>query len=180
MFLTSLRQCFRSTLFDPNTAFVRPVLLYLPVHHALSSSSVSHPLLVPFPFLSGMIQNIIFRAIPSISFFVILPLLLYILLVYPCLPDAAPHLSAVVGPNYHPPVLSIALLPHATFFSIRSFTVFSFSLSHCQLQGYHIMSASLPVRLSSLSVRMSASSICFSVTKAGYLPTLSLCIYLLK
>src|SRR6218665_3710840 len=66
-----------------------------------------------------MIQDIIFRAIPSLSFFVILPLLLYILLVYPCLPDAVPHLSAVVGPNYmyHPPVLSIALLPHATLFS---------------------------------------------------------------
>src|SRR6218665_3602247 len=75
---------FRSTLFDPNTAFIRPVLLYLPVHHALSHSSVSHPLLVPFPFLPsdtcpGMIQDIIFRAIPSLSFFVILPLLFFIL-----------------------------------------------------------------------------------------------------
>src|SRR6218665_2841705 len=50
LFLTSLRQCFRSTLFDPNTTFIRPVLLYLPVHHALSHSFVSHPLLVPFPF----------------------------------------------------------------------------------------------------------------------------------
>src|SRR6218665_1048075 len=64
-----------------------------------------------------MIQDIIVRVIPSHSFFVILPLLLYILLVYPCLPDTVPHLSTVVGPNYHPPVLSIALLPHATLFS---------------------------------------------------------------
>src|SRR6218665_3261931 len=64
-----------------------------------------------------MIQDIIFCVIPSLSFFVILPLLLYILLVYPCLPHAVPQLSIVVGPNYHRPVLSIALLPHATLFS---------------------------------------------------------------
>src|SRR6218665_199932 len=46
------------------------------------------------------------------------------------------------------------LRPH---FSLWSFTVFSFSLSHCQLQGCHFTSASLPVRLSSLSVCLSAS-----------------------
>src|SRR6218665_3367250 len=64
-----------------------------------------------------MIQDIIFRVIPSLSFFVILPLLLYILLVYSCHPDAIPHLSILVGPNYHPPVLSITLLPYVTLFS---------------------------------------------------------------
>src|SRR6218665_3756516 len=45
-----------------------------------------------------MIQDIIFRVTPSLSFFVILPLLLYILLVYLCLPAAVLHLSTVVGP----------------------------------------------------------------------------------
>jgi len=127
LFLTSLRQCFRSTVFDPNTAFIRPVLLYLPVQHALSRSSVSHPLLVPSPFflLTPVIRPNLSRHDPgyhlpchTLSFFLRhSPLLLYILLVYPCLPDAVPHLSTVVGPNYHPPVLSIALLPHAALFS---------------------------------------------------------------
>src|SRR6218665_2946928 len=84
-----------------------------------------------------MIQDIIFRVIPSISFLVILPLLLYIPLVYPCLPDAVPHLSTVVGPNNHPPVLSIALLPHATLFSTEI---------HC-LQLFKVKSSQVKYRL---------------------------------
>src|SRR6218665_1712744 len=143
-----------------------------------------------------MIQDIIFRVIPSHSFFVIVPFLLYILLVYPCLPDAVPHLSTVVGPNYHPPVLSIALLPHATLFSTELHCLQLFlvplpatRLSHyvcipsCpsvvsfQLQGYHIMSASLPVRLSSLSVRLSAS-ILLHVCYQGWLPVYSMYIFI--
>src|SRR6218665_1415668 len=103
-----------------------------------------------------MIQDIIFRVIPSLLFFVILPLIsyMYILLVYLCLPAAVPHLSkgqTITLLFCRSPTF---LTPHS---SLRSFTVFSFSLSHCQLQGYHIMSASLPVRLSSLSVCLSAS-----------------------
>src|SRR6218665_1297102 len=100
IFLTSLRQCFRSTLFDPNTAFIRPVLLglhvYLPVHHALSRSSVSHPLLVPFPFLLSdtfyppyLSRHDPGYYLPCHTLYFFLhhpPLLLYILLVYPCLP----------------------------------------------------------------------------------------------
>src|SRR6218665_382830 len=122
-----------------------------------------------------MIQDIIFRVIPSLPFFVILPLLSYILLVYLCLPAAVPHLTIIVGPITLLFCRSPSFLtPHS---SLRSFTVFSFSLCHCQLQGYHITPASLPVRLSSLSVCLRLS-ICFSVTKAGYLPTL--CTYLLQ
>src|SRR6218665_654140 len=70
-----------------------------------------------------MIQDIIFRVIPSLHFFVILPLGAPPI-IYPfCLSRSlavVPHLSTVktvVGPIYHPPVLSIALLPHATLFS---------------------------------------------------------------
>src|SRR6218665_2635012 len=81
-------------------------------------------------------------------------LLLYILLVCPCLPDAVPHLSWGQTITLLFCRLPSFFTPHS---SVRSFTVFSFSLSHCQLQGYHIMSASLPVRLSSISVRLSAS-----------------------
>src|SRR6218665_3235565 len=84
-----------------------------------------------------MIQDIIFRVISSIYFLFILPLLLYILLVYPCLPDAVPHLSTVVGPNNHPPVLSIALLPHATLFSTEL---------HC-LQVFKVKSSQVKYRL---------------------------------
>src|SRR6218665_2631549 len=86
-----------------------------------------------------MILDIIFRVIPSLLFFVILPLLSYILLVYLCLPAAVPHLSK--GQS-----ITLLYCRSPTFLtlhsSLRSFTVFSFSLSHCQLQGYHITSAS--------------------------------------
>src|SRR6218665_2984823 len=42
-----------------------------------------------------MIQDIIFRAIPSLPFFAIFPLLSYILFIYLCLPAAVPHLSTI-------------------------------------------------------------------------------------
>jgi len=108
--------------FHPTRSLISPCSSCLIPFFCLSSPPCSFPLSSFWYLLSvliypGMIQDIIFRVIPSLSFFVILPLLLYILLVYSCLPDAVPHLSTVVGPNYHPPVLSITLLPHATLFS---------------------------------------------------------------
>src|SRR6218665_3886396 len=126
-----------------------------------------------------MIQDILFRVIPSLSFFVILPLLLYILLVYPCLPDAVPHLSTVVGSNSHPPVLSIALLPHATLFSteLHCLQLFLVLLPATRLSHY----VCIPSCPSVVSFRPSVClrlSFCFSVTKASYLSTL--CIYLPK
>jgi len=71
-------------------------------------------------------------------------------------PARVPHLSTVVGSIYHPPVLSIILLPHSPLFFME-LQSFHLSSAHCQLQWYHITSASLPVRLSSRSVWLSAS-----------------------
>src|SRR6218665_326553 len=122
-----------------------------------------------------MIQDIIFRVIPSLLCFGILPLLSYILLVYLRLPAAVRHQSKCQSitlgyfPSPSPPAYQISFLfisasplplvislrailspsctvhrpPSSRHSSLRSFTVFSFSLSHCQLQGYHITSVSI-------------------------------------
>src|SRR6218665_1635832 len=74
-------------------------------------------------------------------------------IIYPsCL--SLPHRccsSSVEGPIYHPPVLSIALHPHATLFSTELHSV---PLPAIRLSHYVCI---LPVRLLSLSVCLSAS-----------------------
>src|SRR6218665_2015095 len=66
--------------------------------------------------------------------------------------------SSVEGPIYHPPVLSIALLPHATLFSTElvklSLQFFLVPLPATRLSHYACI---LPVRLLYLSVCLSAS-----------------------
>src|SRR6218665_3805059 len=97
----------------------------------------------------------------------------YILLVYLCLPAAVPYLSKGQSITLLYCRSPSFLTPHSSI--IRSFSVFSFSLSHCQLQGYHITSASfLSVCYISPSVCLRLS-FCFSVTKDGYLHTLAFC-----
>src|SRR6218665_2267693 len=78
-----------------------------------------------------------------------------ILLVYLCLPAAVPHLSTVVGPIYHPPVPSIALLPHATLFSteLQCLQLFLDPLLATRLSHY----VCIPSCPSVVSFRLSAS-----------------------
>src|SRR6218665_615170 len=121
-----------------------------------------------------MIQDIIFRAFcfsSSSSPPIIYPSCL-------SLPPRCCSLS-VEGPIYHPPVLSIALLPHATllYTELQCLQFFLVPLPATRLSRYFCI---LLVRLLYLPVCLSASVLLFSVTKAGYLHTLGLCIYLLK
>ena len=63
----------------------------------------------------------------TLSFFVILPLLLYILLVYLCLPAAVLHLSTVVGPINLSPSCSVDRPPsarHTLFYGASLFSAF--------------------------------------------------------
>ena len=100
-------------------------------------------------------------------------------IVYPSCLSLPPRCcsSSVVGPNYHPPVLSIALLPHATLLSteLHCLQLFLVPLPATRLSHY----VCIPSCPSVVSFRPSVC-VCPSafVTKAGYLPTL--CIYLLK
>src|SRR6218665_1747104 len=90
-----------------------------------------------------MIQDIIFRVIPSLLFFVILTLLSYILLVYLCLSVAVPHLSK--GQSITLQTCTVDRPP-----SSRHTLLYGASLSSvfpCPIASYI-----LPVRLLSLSV----------------------------
>src|SRR6218665_20488 len=154
-------KCFRSTLFDPNTAFIRPVLLYFPVHHALSRSSVSHPPLFisPLFLLTPVIRLNLSRHYPGYH----LPChtLFFFLrhppppIVYPSCLSLPPRCcsSSVVGPNYHPPVLSIVLLPHATLFSTELHCLQLFLLPLPATRLSHYMYVCIPSCPSVVSFR---------------------------
>src|SRR6218665_1077945 len=178
MFLTSLRQCFRSTLFDPNTAFIRPVLLYLPVQHALSPFFCLSSPPCSFP-LSSRHDPGYHLPCHTLSFFLRHP---PPPIVYPsclslpprCCSSSVDCRRAKLSPSY-----SVDRHP-----SSRHTLLYAASLSSafpCPIASYKAITLCLHPFLSVCrlfpSVRLRLF-FCFSVTKDGYLSTL--CIYLLK
>src|SRR6218665_2236765 len=185
LFLTSLRQCFLSVqlyliripLSSDPFSYISLFIMPYPVLLSLNPSLF----LSPFFLLIPVIRLNLSRHDPgyhlpcnTLSFFLRHPpLLLYILLVYSCLPDAVPHLSTVVGPNFHPPSCSVDHPP-----SSRHILLYGASLSlafPCPIASYKAITLCLHPFLfvcclfPSVCLRL---SFCFSVTKAGYLSTL--------
>ena len=120
-----------------------------------------------------MIQDIIFRVIPSLLFFVILPLLSYILLVYLCLPAAVRHQSKgqSITLLYCPSPSFLTPLFSAELHCIQFFLV---PLPATRLSHYVCI---FPVRLLSLSVCLSASVLLLFCYQ-GWLPAYIMYIFI--
>src|SRR6218665_1772942 len=88
---------------------------------------------------------------------------------------AVSHLSTIVGPIYHPPVLSIALLPHATLFSteLHCLQLFSVPLPATRLL-YYVCIPSCP---SVLSFRPSVCVFHLLFCYQGWLPAYTMYIF---
>src|SRR6218665_3205377 len=150
----------------PLLSYIRLVYLCLPA--AVPHLSKGQSITLLYCRSPSLIQDIIFRVIPLLLFFVILPLLSYIRLVYLCLPAAVPHLSKGQSITLLYCRSPSILTPH---FSLRSFTV---PLPAIRLSHYVCI---LPVRLLSLSVCLSAS-VLLLLCYQGWLPAYTMYIFI--